>query len=377
MDISHWNKQLDRTKSEVFLGKNAAFFGSLLCSLNFSWDNTIQTACTDGVDIKWNLNWFSSLPPETRKTVLMHELWHVAKLHCIRLDNRDPKIWNIACDTRINNDLQREQYSFRGLENYWIDPKVDIPTLLSEEDIYDLLIQHSNNIPTNGCFGQSDGLGDILPSSPTQTQTVINSVMQAVQQAKMANQPGNIPGGIEQYLTNFLTPIIPWQKVLYKFFTDLIDTDYTWKRPNRRYPDMYLPSKHNNENGLEHLIYFLDVSGSINDADLLRFNSEVKYIQENIRPQKLTLVQFDTKITAVKEFEIDQSFSEIHVLGRGGTSLEPVREYIIKHKPTAAIIFSDLCVPQMQKLPVNVPIIWAVIGNPEITVPFGQIIHIK
>ena len=43
------------------------------------------------------------LSKEERLFVILHELWHVAKLHSIRRESRDPRLWNIACDYHINN----------------------------------------------------------------------------------------------------------------------------------------------------------------------------------------------------------------------------------------------------------------------------------
>lgn len=377
LDLYAITRELDRTKSAVFLDKrNAAFLGSLMCSLNFVWSRDIPTAATNGVTFWWNPEWFLKLDPEVRKTVLMHELWHVARLHMIRLENRNPRYWNYACDIRINNDLEREGASFFGVEDCWKDQQYDANGIMAEEDIYDLITKDPSKI--NGSSWQDAGEeGDMIPLTNQQKQTVINTVVQAVHQAKLSGQAGNLPGGIQEILNKFLEPIIPWQTVLMQFFTDLLNEDYSWKRPNRRYHDMYLPSRFTDDGRLEHLIYYLDVSGSVTDAQALRFNSEVKFIQETLKPQRLTLVQFDTIIQDVKEFKEEDPFDEITIIGRGGTSFVPVREHMIEHKPTAAIIFSDMWCSPMQPLGDEIPVIWVAIDNRSATVPFGKLIHIK
>lgn len=377
LDLYQLTRELDRTKSAVFLDKkNAAFLGSLMCSLNFIWSRSLPTAATNGVSFWWNPDWFVSLDPEVRKTILMHELWHVARLHMIRLENRNPRYWNYACDIRINNDLEREGASFYGVENCWKDQSFDADGIMAEEDIYDKITNDGNSLKGSSWSDEGED-GDMIPLSNQEKQTVVNSVVQAVHQAKISGQAGNLPGGIQEVINKFLEPIIPWQTVLMQFFTDLLNEDYTWKRPNRRYQDMYLPSKFTDDGRLEHLIYFLDVSGSISDKDLLRFNSEVKYIQETLKPQRLTLVQFDTIIQDVKEFREEDPFDEIHIIGRGGTSFAPVREYIMEHRPTAAIIFSDMWCTPMEPLDEEIPVIWVAIDNQSATVPFGKLIHIK
>lgn len=382
-DAAQLDRELDKVKAKVFMAKDAVFFGSIMCSLSLIWSRDRQTAATDGIRLWWNPDFFMALTPEARHTVLKHELWHVARLHALRLGSRLPKEWNWACDIRINNDLENSNNSFTGIEQCWKDHSFDKKGkgLMSEEEIYEIIVANQMPPPPSGPFGAGKGAGDddgdLLPLTAQEQQQVVNSVVQAVQQAKMSGQPGSVPGDVEEVLKHFLEPVVPWEKLLMDFFTDLLDEDYTWARPNRRYQHVYLPSRFTDDGRLEHLEYFLDVSGSISAHDILRFNSEVKYIQEVLRPQRLTLIQFDTIIQQVDEFELDQPFTEIKVRGRGGTCLIPVREYIEKTKPTAAVVFSDMQVAPMEPLTENVPIIWAVYHNPGARVPFGKMIHVK
>lgn len=408
LDPQHLQHQLDRTKTSVFLGKSAAFLGSIMTMMDFHWSDAIPTAATDGDHFWWNPVWFLELPEKTRETVLVHELWHPGRLHMLRRGNRDPLIWNYACDIRINNDLQNDGYTFDGTSP-WLDQS--FTSAMSEEDIYDALIaqgmkpqgstwgpcspnagggnapgQAANGQPQPGQIpdplGDQNGQGDMIPgdgidpnSSANDPRKQIGKVVRAIHQAKLSGDPGSIPGNIELIIEKFLEPIIPWETELQRFFTDLLDHDYTWARPNRRYPDIYLPSTFTDDGRLEHLIYYLDVSGSISNHDILRFNSEVKYVKETFNPQKMTLVQFDTQIQKEDVLEEDDDFKKVVVVGRGGTCLVPVREHIIKHKPTAAIIFTDLEVTPMRALPEEIPILWAVMGRRR-QVPFGKVIAI-
>lgn len=379
-DESGLARLLDRTKATVFMGEDAVFFGSIMCSLNFQWSRSTKTAATDGITLWWNPDFFMGCTPEVRATVLKHELWHVARMHMLRQGTRMQREWNQACDYRINNDLENSKNSFQGVEKCYKDHAFDRmgKGLMAEEDIYELII--ANKVPPppdTGSFGGGEDDQDLIPLSKTQEQQVINAVVQAVQQAKLAGKPGSIPGDVEQLLTHFLDPVIPWEQLLMQFFTEMLDEDYTWQRPNRRFQDIYLPSRFTDDGRLEHLIYFLDVSGSISDKDILRFNSEVKYIQEELNPEKLTLVQFDTKIQDVKEFASGDPFDEIKVIGRGGTCLIPVRAFIEKHRPTAAVVFSDMEVAPMEPLTFDIPVLWAVYNNPRAKVPFGKMVHIK
>lgn len=364
-------RDLDRVKARVFMGRNAAFLGSVMCSLNMIWTQEVKTAAVDGINLFWNPDWFLKIPPETREMVLVHELWHIARMHLVRREQRDPEKWNWACDIRINNDLEDDGFTFAGT-NPWKDQRF---SGWVEEDIYDWLVDHPEYCMRGGSWGDDDD-DDMLEAAATAAE-LLGIPIQAQHQARMSGEAGTIPGDIEEMIKQFLAPVIPWEVHLHKWFSDQLDTSYTWARPNRRYTDLYLPSTFEDDGRLEHLIYFLDCSGSISHSQAVRFNSEVKYVKDMYNPAKMTLVLFDTVIQRVYEMTEEDPFDEIKIAGRGGTSLTCVRDYIEQHKPSAAIIFSDLEVAPMEPLSEPVPVLWVAIGNPSATVPFGDLIHIR
>ena len=370
-DFAVLNRELDWVKSRVFIGKTAAFLGSIMASLDFMWTEDVETAATNGAMLWWNPKDFIELTPEERVATIVHELWHPARLHIHRQGTRDPKIWNYACDIRINRDLRKEGFAVND-PKHWVMEHPEIPHEL-EEDIYDFLVQNNYPVPKTRLKG------DMLPSDKASQITCINNVLKAIHQAKIGGQAGSIPGGIEETISKFLAPVVPWETVFKGFFNDMLEEDYTLRRPSRRFDPrvLYLPSRFTDDGRLEHLCYYWDVSGSISEADEIRFNSEVKHIWEYFQPNKLTLVQFDTKITSEQVFNDGDPFDEIKIIGRGGTDLSPVREHIIQHKPTAAVIFSDLYCPPMAPLPFDIPVIWIVVNNGTATVPFGKKLHIK
>ena len=265
---------------------------------------------------------------------------------------------------------------------------IDYPPEMSEEDIYEDLLKNAVQPPPNNPFdgdlgsepgkpGTDPGAYNSGPPDKNAGIKQLQAVAQAIQQAKIQKQAGSIPGQLELIVEDFLSPVIPWEQVLFNWFTDLVLEDYSWQRPNRRHRDMYLPSLQSDEQRLTCLHYYFDISGSVTDEMIKRFNSEVKYIKDTFNPEKLVLIMFDTKLHEIYEIEENDQFDRIKVTGRGGTCLRCVRDHINDTKPTAAIIFTDLECQPMQPLKVPVPIIWTVADNPGAKVPFGQIIHIK
>ena len=333
----------------------ARFLTSLLYSLKLVWADDIPTAGTNGILLKINPKFFYELSKEERLFVILHELWHVAKLHSIRRESRDPKLWNIACDYHINNLLLKENYSsfkITVMKDCFKDEKFKD---LSEEEIYEeLLKEYPNGLPDNE-YLEGHLSGDLEELDQEEKSKAIAKVMEATQTAKAMGC--DVGSGITSLLSKFIKPSINWKKILYKYMTALLDkSDYSWRKPNRRFSDIYLPSRVESDGRLTHLLYFLDVSGSIEESQIIRFNSEIKHIKESLNPDKLTLVQFDTRIRRVDVFTSTQKFTNIHVVVGGGTSYTDVRDYILKEKPTASVIFTDLCCTPMQE--VDSPVIW-------------------
>lgn len=369
------NKELDRTKADIFIGKDsAAFLAPLMCSMEFRWMPQIKTACTDGTFVGWSPKFFMELSRETRKTVLAHELWHPALLHMLRRGDRDPETWNQACDYRINNDLKAAGYSFVGIEWCCLKPEIDANGRLAEEEIYDLIYTGKLKPPPLPFNGDD---GDMEEPSEEQMQQALNNVIRATHEYVAANGAGSVPGIVQKQLDKYLAPIVHWEVELMQFCTELLDCDYSWARPSRRSTEVYLPSLVWDEGRLEHLIYYADVSGSCGDNDVLRFNSEVKYIFETLKPKKLTLVQFTTEIVWETVFEEGDEFEEVMRYGCGGTSFVCVREHMLKHEPTAAIVFSDMDCAPMKPLGYEIPVIWVAIRANGHKPPFGRIIHIR
>lgn len=384
LDYALLDRQLDRVKSKVFIGNNAAFLGRIMCSVDFIWSTEVQTAATNGAWIKWNPYYFHFLSFAGRMSILVHELWHVGLMHMLRRGERIPEIWNAAADTVLDNMMDKDGYcvdsSLFPLELFPPGCKTFVNHekygTMSVEEIYDDMIQNSIQPPNSGA-----GMDLVEPEKGSSTQhQVINTVVAATHAAKLSNAAGTLPGDLETTLEKFLSPKLPWEQLLYNFFNELSDQDYSWSRPNRRYRDVYLPSLIDDHEGLDHIIYYLDTSGSVSDGDIIRFHSEFKYVKETFKPEKMTMVLFDTQIRKEYEFEKDDPFEKTVVVGRGGTSLVCVREHIIKNEPTAVVIFSDMLVTPMEPLPagMNVPIIWiALNAHKDTKVNQGQLVFLN
>lgn len=378
-DVYELNRQMDITKSQVFMGEHSIFYGSLLSQLHLLWSTEVPTAATNNLYLWINPHWFMKLIPEVRKTVLLHELDHIAKLHSLRCGTRNPTVFNYACDIRINNDRKSQGFSFEGTRP-WLDLSMDKDGRKAEEEIYDILIAKGlTKAPENGSWGVEGDTGDLPEGEPDDDMdetAVINAVTRARHQTIITG--GQMPGDIELLIKQFLAPVVPWDTLLRKFMTDLTTEDYTWRRPNRRFSDIYLPSRYEDDGKLAHLMWFLDVSGSVSDAQVTRFISEVKYVWEVYKPAKMTLVQFSDRITDTCLVENQNQINWFKVTGRGGTNWDPVKKYIEDEKPTACIIFTDMGFWDPVVEPKHrVPTLFINVGSPDTPAPYGSIAYVR
>lgn len=363
------DRLLEKVKAKTFIGKNAAFLGCLLCNLNFKWSEELETAGVSKKDFLWNPKFFDSLIDSEREFVLLHELWHIALLHLPRMGNRDIELWNIATDIRINNDLIREGYHMPegGLsdDQYQNDE-------WTEEKIYEDLLRKADEYSTQTWGSKLDPSKDNL--DPLDQVAV---VQQAVTASKLSSKDaGKGTGKVENLLKEFLKPKLSWRHLLHKFFFEKMEPEWSWSKPNRRFREVYLPSLLADENRLTSIAMFLDTSGSISPEEIQRFISEVKFVKHNLNPKKLSVIQFDWCIQKIDEYGENDKLKEFKIRGYGGTSYSEVQEYIVKHKPTLSIIFTDLHADPMDPVGKN-EVIWVVSNNPKATVPFGEVVHVS
>jgi hypothetical protein len=121
---------LNKAKLHIAIRKESAFISTILFSLKFSWDETIPTACTNGINLRVNPEFFLSLPLLQQVFLLEHESYHVAFMHMTRTGDRDFRLWNMATDYVINLMLVKANGAM--IEGGLLDKKYDTELCLFE-----------------------------------------------------------------------------------------------------------------------------------------------------------------------------------------------------------------------------------------------------
>lgn len=354
---------LSKAKIHLMSKPDSAFFTTICFSMKHIWDDSIPTACTDGKEIRYNPQFFMALTYEEQVFLILHESMHVAYLHMTRLGNRIHSRWNAACDYVINLQLVDRGYKMPScglLDQQYRD--------MSADQVYKLL---PDNPPND--------MEDIRPcpngTEEQLTADVQDILVRAAIASKMAgNKPGSIPSDIEIYLDKLLNPKLPWTRLLQRYLSSFSKNDYTFRKPNRRFfPKYHMPTLYGEK--LIDLAIAVDTSGSVSDEEFKAFITEVASILRMMKPDKITLLQFDTAIKSINKVRNVKELETLKFTGRGGTLIHPVLDWAEKTRPQLLLIFSDGGFTFRRISDPGNNILWVIHNNANWKAPFGRVIH--
>ena len=95
--------EADRMKrARIRLLVDWPWFGQLSLNLRVVETPTVRRMATDGTRVFYNPDWTATQTDEVLAGTTGHESAHCALQHPYRMQGRDKKLWNIACDLSIN-----------------------------------------------------------------------------------------------------------------------------------------------------------------------------------------------------------------------------------------------------------------------------------
>ncbi len=363
-------KMLQKAKMQLMSIPNTVFYTTILFSLKqiIIKDPQIQTAATDGKNLFINPGFWMSLTPDERIGVLAHEVLHVALSHMTRVGSRDHEKWNIAGDHVINLILRANGYKLPA-GGLWDGKYADFAT----EEVYAQLPQKPK--PPGGGLdiiytnGKPDDVDDLQ-------NHITDVVLKATTQAQISKSDlGSVPGEVEIELQKQLNPKLPWNVILQNYMSSFAKNDFSWSKPNRRFqPDYYLPTQYSE--AICNIASAFDVSGSTTDEMVGSYATNLTKIQQDLKPEKMIVIGFDTRIKSEQEFTAESNIvRELKFTGRGGTELAPVMEWIEKNKPEVMLIFTDGEFHTPPKPKGTTDIIWIINDDPAWKCDYGKVIH--
>lgn len=338
----------------------ASFFGNLATRLKLvNADEWCPTAATDGRNFYYNSKFIKMLRPKEVEFLFGHEVLHCVYDHMGRRGERDPQLYNVACDYCVNSDLKKHRVGefITTVPCLYDDKYVD----WASEEVYDDLLKNVENIDINELLNQmidqhiddKEGAGDGEegqnkgPAKYTkeEKEKIKEEIKEAMLSAAQASDPGNVPAGVKRIVAQLTEPKMNWRELLRMQMQSTIKSDYTFKRMHRKgwHMEAILPGMDNDE--YVDIFCALDMSGSIGEQQGRDFMSEVKGIMEEYQQFRVTICCFDTAVYNVQTFTDDNidEIDEYVIHGGGGTDFNCVFDHLKAEAidPKRLVMFTD------------------------------------
>jgi predicted metal-dependent peptidase len=265
---------------------------------------------------------------------------------------------------------------------------------LNTKQVFDLLKQDKENGEGMFADGEEGGEGfdehdweGAKELTQEQKKAIEKEIDQALRQGLINHNKmvGKGAGGLGREIGELLEPKVDWREMLREFVkaTCSAKDASSWRRVNRRYlsGDTYMPSMIGERVG--HLVIGIDTSGSIGGQELNDFLTEVKGIANEVHPEKVDLMYWDTEVAGHEEYgyhEVDNIVSSTKPRGGGGTDPTCMITYMKEKniKPEAIIMLTDGCIGEWGN-EWNAPILWTICGQygRDTYAPVGKTVHIE
>ncbi len=409
-------RKLQKAKISLMRDPKFALLQGIMMVGRTHVDDRIPTACTDGRDERYGRDFIKNLKDAELNFVVAHESGHKMYRHLTtwrKLYDENKRLANAACDYVINLMLKDLDPNGRTIQMpvYKDGPMKGKPMGLIDErfrgmnakQVFDILKQEQQKQgggggdgdgEPGGGDGDGDGGGfddhewdDAKNMSEEDKRVLEREIDQAIRQGIMAHKKiaGQGAGGIGRELEELLEPKVDWREVLREFVkaTCRNKDKSSWRRVNRRMlsSGYYMPSMIGERVG--RIVIGVDTSGSIGMRELSDFLSEVKGIAEEVSPEKIDLIYWDSVVASHEEYDesaVANLVSTTKPKGGGGTSPSCVSKYL-KDKaiePECVVMLTDGYVGSDWGSGWPAEVLWCIVnGDASAVADNGKTIHIK
>jgi len=412
-------QRIERCHVQLMKHKNFALFSGLFMIGKVSVDDKTETACTNGMDVRYGRAFVDRLNDKQLAFLILHENMHKAYRHLVvweKLYKRNAVLANIACDYVINlqiRDYDPSQFDtemptdeegkpmgcidekYRGMDSQEVFMKLieEKGEDYGKAKVYVIGVGDpcddknrssgdgdSEGIPT---LDEHDweGAGDATDEEKEQAGKEIE---QALRQGSIL--VGKMGGNVNREIGEMLVPKIDWKEALRDFVKSMTQgkDQSSWRRLHKRYlaADLIMPSSYSEKVG--GIAIAIDTSGSIGSEELNQFLSEVKSICEEVSPEVIDLLYWDTHVASRETYtenELSGLTESTKPAGGGGTEPACVPKFMKKHNinPECLLMLSDGYIghQDVSDWDIQAPVLWCIKGNRSFEAPVGKTVHVE
>lgn len=337
-------------------------FGYLIERCRFGFTKC-ETCFTDGKDIIYDYDFYTSLNDEELYFTMMHEFCHILFGHCIRMKGKNKHIYNIASDIVVNGFLSYYGIDIRVHgEPYYFMHKGRLGYEYKVEEIYDDLMNEDMNY-IQGIKSFDDHSMWTTESLPEELQDIYIA----------GNDEVN---AIRKYDNKKID--YDWESLLIEYFNEVFDEeDYSYSKIDTRFYDseFLLPDLYEcEENKVNNVWVLIDVSGSINKE---QFSKSIALIRSLIHTNYCEgyVSFFDDRVSTPVPIHDN---IELNIEGYGGTDfILPLRmmNLLLPQIPDLIIYITDGegTFPKSS----DIPIIWMIDNEKIKQPPVGKVVYIR
>ena len=362
-------------QAKTRLSLKEPFFSTMLYRFALkATDEVPIAAVTPRGVILYNPKAIKSLSVEEIVFLLCHEVMHVALSHAMRRGERDRLIFNIACDAVINETLIE-----LGIGQF-LNNGVRMPGAQNRlaEDIYEEIVKKNKFVTMDldlifsGDKTAPDIKGDTLGDArrtygealdESEAREIANRIKLAVAEGitkeKMSGMGNRRGAFLEKLQAYVLTEKLPWHQLLARFMNKFVSQNESWRRPNKRFSDAYLPSV-DKEARMGTLVVGIDTSGSIDSKTLSVFGKHLFDVIEECKPEEVIVLWCDADVQKVERHEWQEVPFELEVPGRGGTDMRKITLWTAENaeEADACVILTDGFTPYPAPGEEKLPTLW-------------------
>lgn len=387
-------QRIERCHIDLMNHPNFVAYSGILMIGSVKVEDSCPTAYTNGRDVRYGREFIKDLTEPQLRGLILHEnkhkmYRHIATWH--HLWKQNPSKANRACDFVINLEIEDEGKATNGFvavpEGGLLDEKY---RGMDSQTVFHLLPDDPSDDKRKGS-GQGEGTGgesldehgweDAKEMSPEEVKELAQEIDNAIRQGAIL--AGKVKGEVNRSFTDLMSAKVDWREALREFVSSVSSgkDDSTWRKPNRRWlqHDIYMPSTVSESMGS--ILIAVDTSGSIRDEDINKFLSEVVAIMNNVNPEQVHLLYWDTAVAGHEVYGVgdgDKLMGSTKPKGGGGTSPSCITEYMKSHnlKPECSVVLTDGYVGSDWGGDWGSPVLWAIVGGCKAVPEKGSVIYV-